>query len=111
MICDVFITNLIDAEIQKELLNQTVEPRQALKLAINMEFGMRNQHQIQRHNKNIIPAIQFPSNSRSPNWSFSNIFKKPANRPPLNCSNCGRNWLPNRPDKCITRAKLLIIAG
>ena len=42
LIRDVFITNLIDSEIQKELLKQTVEPRQALELAINMELGMRN---------------------------------------------------------------------
>ena len=40
LIRDVFITNLIDPEVQKELLKQTVEPRQALKLAINMEIGM-----------------------------------------------------------------------
>ena len=42
---DVFVTNLIDPEIQKELLKQTVQPRKALKLAINMEPGMRNQLQ------------------------------------------------------------------
>ena len=62
-----FITNFIDQEIQKELLKQTVEPRQALGLAINMKLGMRNQHQIQQHNKTLIlasvNAIQFP-----PNW-------------------------------------------
>ena len=66
---DVFITNLIDPEIQKELLKQTVEPRQALELADNMELEMRNQHQIQQHNKTLIPegvnAIQFPNNPRS----------------------------------------------
>ena len=46
LIRDVFIANLIDPEIQKELLKQTVEPRQALELAINMELRMRNHHQI-----------------------------------------------------------------
>ena len=56
LIRNVFITNLIDPEIQKELLKQTVEPRQALDLAINMELGMRNQHQIQQHNKIAVPA-------------------------------------------------------
>ena len=40
LIRNVFITNLIGPEIQKELLKQTVEPRQALELAINMELGM-----------------------------------------------------------------------
>ena len=68
LIRDVFITNLIDPEIQKELLKQTVEPRQALDLAINMELGMRNQHQIQQHNKIVVPAnvnaVQFNNNSR-----------------------------------------------
>ena len=72
LIRDVFITNLIDREIQKELLKQTIEPREALELAINMEIGMQNQHQIQQHNKTLIPAsanaIQFPDNSRSSNW-------------------------------------------
>ena len=47
LIRGVFITNLMEPEIQKELLKQTVEPRQALVLAINMQLGLRNQHQIQ----------------------------------------------------------------
>ena len=66
LIGDVFITNLMDPEIQKQLLKQTGEPRQALELAINMELGMRNQHQIQQHNKIVIPAnvnaVQFANN-------------------------------------------------
>ena len=46
----------MDPEIQKEVLKQTFELRQALELAINMEIGMRNQHQIQQHNKIAVPA-------------------------------------------------------
>ena len=38
LISDVFITNLMDPEIQMELLKQTVEPRQALELAWNLEL-------------------------------------------------------------------------
>ena len=64
------ITNLIDPETQKELLKLTVEPRQALELAINMKLGMRNQHQIQQHNKIVVPAnfnaVQFNNNPRKP---------------------------------------------
>ena len=109
LIRDVFITNLIDAEIQKELLKQTVQPHQALELAIKMEVGMRNQLQFQLHNKTLIwasvNAVQFPNNPRSSNWSFSNNFQKPKSRPPLYCSNCGGNWLPNHPDKCILKGK------
>ena len=57
LIRDVFITNLIDPKTQNELLKQTVELRQALELAINMELGMRNQHQIQQHNKIVVPNV------------------------------------------------------
>ena len=65
---DVIITILIDPKNQKEIFKQTVEPSQALKLSNNIELGMKNQHQIQQHNKTLIPAsviaVQFPSNSR-----------------------------------------------
>ena len=47
LIRDVFITKPIDPEIQKDVLKQTTEPRQVLDLAINIELGIRNQHQIQ----------------------------------------------------------------
>ena len=46
LIRKVFFTNLIDPQIQKGLPNQTVGPRQALKLTKNVEIGMRDQHQI-----------------------------------------------------------------
>ena len=77
LIRDVFITNLIGPENQKKLLQQRVEPKQALDLAINMELGMRNRsrirkHQIQEHNMTLIPAsvnaIQYPPQSSI--WSF-----------------------------------------
>ena len=109
MIRDVFITNLIDPEIQKELLKRTVEPRQALELAIIMELGMRNQQQIQQHNKILNPAsvnaIQFPNNSQTPNWSTSNYLERPNNRSTLYCSICGGIWLPNDRDKCIAKGR------
>ena len=106
---DVFITNLIDSEIQKELLKQTVEPRQELELAINMELGMRNQHQIQQHNKIVVAAnvnaVHFNNNSRKPYWQNTNNVPKQNNRSTLNCSNCGGTWLPNHREKCIAKGK------
>ena len=109
LIRDVFITNLIDTEIQKELLEQTIEPGQTLELAINMELGMRNQQQIQQHNKIVIPAsvnaVQFPNSSRTPNWQNPNNFPRQNNRSTLYCSNCGGIWLPNHRDKCIAKGK------
>ena len=109
LIRDVFITNLIDPEIQKELLKQTVGPRQALELAINMEHGMRNQHQIQQHNKIVVPAnvssVQFNNNPRKPYWQNTNYASKQNNRSTLYCSNCGGNWLPIHREKCIEKGK------
>ena len=109
MIRDVFITNLVDQEIQKELLKQKVEPRQVLDLAINMELGMRNQHQIQQHNKIFISAsvkaVQFPNSSRTPNWSNPNNFQRQNNRSTLFCSNFEGILLPNHRDKCIAKVK------
>ena len=109
LIRDVFITNLIDPEIHKQLLKQTVEPRQALELAINMEIGMRNQHQFQQHNKIVISAnvnaVQFANISRTQNWQNSNSVLRQNNRSTVYCSNCGGLWLPNHRDKCIAKGK------
>ena len=99
----------MDPEFQKELLKQTVEPRQALKLAINMELGMRTQHQIQQHNKIVVPpnvnAVQFNNNSQNPYWQNTNNASKQNNRSTIYCSNCGGIWLPNHREKCIAKGK------
>ena len=109
LIRDVFITNLMDPAIQKELLKQTVEPRQALELAITMELGMRNQHQIQQQNKIVVPAnvnaVQFANNSRTPYWQNTNNASKQNNRSTLYCANSGRIGLPNHREKCIAKDK------
>ena len=82
----------MDPKIQKEFLKQTLEPRQALELAINMELGMRNQHHIQQHNKIVIQAnvnaVQFAINSRTPKWQNLNYVPRQNNRSTLYCSNC-----------------------
>ena len=100
----------MDPEIQKELLKQTVEPRQALELAINMELGMRNQHQIQQHNMIVIPtnvnAVQFANNSRTPYWQIPNNVSRQNNRSTLYCSNYGGIWLPNHRENASQNAKL-----
>ena len=107
------ITNLMDPEIQKELLIQTVEPRQALELAINMELGMRNQHQIQHHNKIVVPAnvnaVQFYNNPRKPYWQNTNNVPKQSIDTLL--LKLLRNLAPNHREKCIAKGKHAITAG
>ena len=40
---DLFIANMQDSDIQRELLRETLEPAQALRLALNMGLGKQNQ--------------------------------------------------------------------
>ena len=46
LIRDLFIAKMQDPKIQRELLRETLEPAQALRLAINMKLGQKNQQQI-----------------------------------------------------------------
>ena len=110
LIRDVFLTNLIDPENQKQLLKETVETRKALELAIDMELGIGNQHQILAHNKTLVLAnlnvIQYPKSTRSADWSTTNCISKQATRhPALHCQNCGSVWTPGQEGKSVARGK------
>ena len=94
LIRDLFIANMLDPEIQRELLRETLEPAQALRLAINMELGQRNQLQITNSQSApqfnaVIPQRSFrPPSQRPTTYSFT--------RPPNQlCRNCGLTWSAN----------------
>ena len=40
---EVFIANMVDGEIQRKFLRETITPKKALELAINIEVGIENQ--------------------------------------------------------------------
>ena len=104
LIRDLFIANMLDPEIQRELLRETLEPAQALRLAINMELGQRNQLQI----TNSQPAPQVNAvisqrPSRPPSQRpITSSFTRPPNQL---CRNCGLTWSANHKVKCIARGK------
>ena len=50
IIRDIFITNMLDDDIQRELLRDTVDPERALSIAVNMEMGHQNQQRISSNN-------------------------------------------------------------
>ena len=52
IIGDIFITNMLDDDIQRELLRDTVDPERALSIAVNMEMGNQKQHRISSSNNN-----------------------------------------------------------
>ena len=84
---DGFSTSLIDSDIQKKNSLKNGRTKTSLLLVINMELGMQKQHQIQQHNKTLIPAsvnaVHYPANLRSSSWSLSNIFHKQGIRSPV----------------------------
>ena len=85
---------MLDPEIQRELLRETLEPAQALRLAIIMELGQRNQLQITNSQTDpqvnaVIPQQSFrPPNQRPTTFSFTRS-------PNQLCRNCGLTWSAN----------------
>ena len=104
LIRDLFIANMPDPEIQRELLRETLEPAQALRLAINMELGQRNQLQITNSQPaSHVNAITSHRSYRQPSQRpQTSSFTRPSNQL---CRNCGLTWSANHKDKCIARGK------
>ena len=101
---DLFIANMQDPEILRELLRETLEPAQSLRLAINMELGQRNQLQISSaqpasHVNAITPQRNFRQTNQRP--TPSNFTRQSKQL----CRNCGLTWSPNHKDKCIAKGK------
>ena len=104
LIRDLFIANMQHPEIQRELLRETLEPAQALRLTINMELGQRNQLQISNaqpasHVNAITPQRLFRQPNQPPTPSN---FTRQSNQL---CRNCALPWSLNHKDKCIAKGK------
>ena len=48
-----FITNMLDDDIRRELLRDTIDTERALSIAVNMETGHQNQQRFSSNNNNI----------------------------------------------------------
>ena len=104
LVRDFFIANMRDPEIQRELLRESLEPLRALRLAINVKLGQRNQLQISNtqtasHFNAIIPQRILRQSNQRPNTSTS---IRQSNQL---CRNCGLTWSVNHKDKCIAKGK------
>ena len=51
IIRDIFITKMLDDDIQRELLPDTVDPKRAFSIALSMEMGHQNQQRISSNNR------------------------------------------------------------
>ena len=104
LIRDLYIANMQVREIQRELLRDTLEPAQALRLAINMELGQRNQLQI----SNAQPALHM--SAITPQRPFRQSKQRQNVTAPIRqtnqlCRNCGLIGSANNEEKYIAKGK------
>ena len=94
LIRDGFIANMQNSEIHKDLLTETVDPAQALRLAIDMELGQWNQLQL----INSEPTVQLNAIIQQRKFRYSNQrlnFQAQTRQANELCRNCGLTWSTN----------------
>ena len=97
---DIFITNKLNENIQREILRDTVDPERAISIAVNMEVGHKNQQRISSNNNHnnsatgsAIKAIQSFNGFRGANTPGIQSNRTTLNRATIGeCRGCGQNW-------------------
>ena len=85
IIRDIFITNMLDDDTQRELLRDTKDPDRALSIAVNMGMRHQNQQQISSSNNNkaignAFNVIQSINRLRGPNARVKQSCRISLNR-------------------------------
>ena len=105
IIRDVFIANMQDGEIQRELLKETREPKKALEVAISIEMRIQTQLKISgtptTNSTNEVHSINNVQGSWNRKRPSTNQFVKPTI-----CPNCGYGWTPSHRQNCPARGKI-----
>ena len=101
IIREIFITNMLDDHIQREILRDTVEPERALNIAVNLEMGHQSQQRISSNNNNnsatgsTVNAIQSFNRFRGANTHGNQSSRTTLNRAAIGqCRGCGQIWTP-----------------
>ena len=105
IIRDIFITNLLDDDIQRELLRDTVDTERALSMAVNMEMGHQNQQKISSNNYSAagstVNAIQPFNSFRGANARGNQPGRVAVNRATVGqCRGCGQAWTTTHRQVC-----------
>ena len=106
IIRDIFITNMLDDDIESEFLRDTVDPERALSIAVNMEIGNQNQQRISSSNNNsaannTINAIQSYNRFRGASARGNPTGRVAVNRAPIcQCRGCGQAWTTTHRQVC-----------
>ena len=85
---------MIDHETLKELLKETVEPCEALEIAIQMEMGAQNHQKINQNLMSTTNSVNVVNNYQSCNRNdFTRYPTVPQNYQYSSiCMNCGLRW-------------------
>ena len=109
IIRDIFITNMLDYDIQRELLRDTVDPERALSIAVNMEMGHQNQQRISSNdnaNGSAVNAIQSINRFRGASLRGNQSSRTVVNRASVGqCRECGQSWTPKHRQVCPAMGK------
>ena len=106
IIRDVFIANMQDREIQRELLKETKTAKKALEVAMNIEMGIQNQLKISgttvhsTTNEITTKSVNNIEGSWNRSRSPTNQFAKPTI-----CPNCDHGWSAAHQQNCPARWK------
>ena len=107
IIRDVFIANMQDGEMQRELLTETRTAKKALEVAMNIEMGIQTQLKISgTPTSSATNEISGQSiNNVQGSW---NRTRAPTNQfvKPTICPNCGYGWNPSHRQNCPARGKI-----
>ena len=105
IIGDVFIANMQNEDIQKELLKETVDPDRALAIAINIEMGTLNQLKMNANKAELHSTVNQVQRMRIANATPFSTMNTTARKKPTTCHFCGSSWTPEHRNKCPARGK------
>ena len=109
IIRDIFITNMLNDDIQRELLRDTVEPESALSIAVNMEMGNQNQQRISSNNGatgSTVNAIQQFHRFRGAGVRENQSSRAVVNRASVGqFRGCGQVWATTHRQVCPAMGK------
>ena len=98
IIRDIFFTNMLDDDVQRELLRDTVDTERALSIAVNMEMGHQNQQRISSNNgatSRTVKAIQSFNRFRGTVVRGNQSGRTVVNLASVGqCRGCGQAWTP-----------------
>ena len=105
IIRDVFIANMQNEDIKKELLKETVEPDKALAIAINIEMGTLNQLKMNASKTELNSTVNQVHRMLIANATHFSTMNTPARKKPTTCHFCGMSWTPEHRNRCPARGK------